>query len=181
MTVAPSTYRFGPFTVESTSYRLLKQGTVVQVSPKVIDLLLYLVARPSLLVTKEELFSALGPDVAVTDNALTQAVNPALAEAQAAAPVVVAADPADCSFQFDLLSRNPFDRHSCDLAKAFLKDSGVSYASEDVAAGSTATMRVGDHAIAAPDPSGSWQILSTHASWQDDRYADNTPATGSLP
>jgi DNA-binding winged helix-turn-helix (wHTH) protein len=46
MTVAPSTYRFGPFTVESTAYRLLKNGAVVQVSPKVIDLLLYLVARP---------------------------------------------------------------------------------------------------------------------------------------
>jgi DNA-binding winged helix-turn-helix (wHTH) protein len=75
MTVAPSTYRFGPFTVESTAYRLLKNGAVVQVSPKVIDLLLYLVARPSLLVTKEELFSALWPDVAVTDNALTQAVS----------------------------------------------------------------------------------------------------------
>lgn len=75
MTVAPSTYRFGPFTVESTSYRLLKQGAVVQVSPKVIDLLLFLVARPSLLVTKEDLFSALWPDVAVTDNALTQAVS----------------------------------------------------------------------------------------------------------
>jgi DNA-binding winged helix-turn-helix (wHTH) protein len=75
MTVAPTTYRFGPFTVESTAYRLLKNGAVVQVSPKVIDLLLYLVARPSLLVTKEELFTALWPDVAVTDNALTQAVS----------------------------------------------------------------------------------------------------------
>jgi DNA-binding winged helix-turn-helix (wHTH) protein len=75
MTVAPTTYRFGPYTVESTSYRLLKQGAVVQVSPKVIDLLLYLVARPSALVTKEELFTALWPDVAVTDNALTQAVS----------------------------------------------------------------------------------------------------------
>src|SRR5918997_1413141 len=75
MTAAPTTYRFGPFTVESTAYRLLKQGAVVQVSPKIIDLLLYLVARPSVLVTKEELFTALWPDVAVTDNALTQAVS----------------------------------------------------------------------------------------------------------
>ncbi len=75
MTVAPSTYRFGPFTVEAASYRLLKHGAVVQVSPKVIDLLLFLVARPSVLVTKEELFTALWPDVAVTDNALTQAVS----------------------------------------------------------------------------------------------------------
>ncbi len=37
--------------------------------------MLYLVARQSALVGKDELFSALWPDVAVTDNALTQAVS----------------------------------------------------------------------------------------------------------
>jgi DNA-binding winged helix-turn-helix (wHTH) protein/Flp pilus assembly protein TadD len=68
-------YRFGPFTVESGAYRLVREGTPIQVSPKIIDLLLYLVARPSALVSKEELFNALWPDVAVTDNALTQAVS----------------------------------------------------------------------------------------------------------
>ena len=72
---APARYRFGPFTVDQAAYRLLKKDAVVQVSPKIIDLLLYLVARPSVLVTKEELFNALWPDVAVTDNALTQAVS----------------------------------------------------------------------------------------------------------
>ena len=68
-------YRFGPFTVETGAYRLVKGDAVVPVSPKVIDLLLYLVARPSVLVSKDELFKALWPDVAVTDNALTQAVS----------------------------------------------------------------------------------------------------------
>jgi DNA-binding winged helix-turn-helix (wHTH) protein/tetratricopeptide (TPR) repeat protein len=71
----PNAYRFGAFTLECSSYRLLKKTTVLQVSPKVIDLLLYLVARPSVLVSKEDLFKALWPDVAVTDNALTQAVS----------------------------------------------------------------------------------------------------------
>lgn len=68
-------YRFGPFLLDGASYRLLRDGEVVALSPKIIDLLLYLVARPSALVTKEELFKALWPDVAVTDNALTQAVS----------------------------------------------------------------------------------------------------------
>lgn len=68
-------YAFGPYVVDSGSYRLLRGNTSVQVSPKIIDLLLYLVARPSALVTKDELFKALWPDVAVTDNALTQAVS----------------------------------------------------------------------------------------------------------
>ena len=72
---SPASYRFGPYTVDASSYRLLKHDTVLPVSPKIIDLLLYLVARPSVLVSKEELFRALWPDVAVTDNALTQAVS----------------------------------------------------------------------------------------------------------
>jgi DNA-binding winged helix-turn-helix (wHTH) protein/tetratricopeptide (TPR) repeat protein len=74
MTAVPS-YRFGPFQLDGASYRLLRDGEIVPLSPKIIDLLLYLVARPSTLVTKDELFTALWPDVAVTDNALTQAVS----------------------------------------------------------------------------------------------------------
>src|SRR5436190_4606682 len=74
MTMVAS-YRFGPFTVDASSYRLLRGTDVVPLSPKIIDLLLYLVARPSVLVSKDELFKALWPDVAVTDNALTQAVS----------------------------------------------------------------------------------------------------------
>ena len=46
----PARYRFGSFVVEPASYRLLKKNTVVPLSPKVIDLLLYLVASPSVLV-----------------------------------------------------------------------------------------------------------------------------------
>jgi adenylate cyclase len=74
--VSTVTYRFGPFTLDPASYRLTKEGgAVVALSLKIIDLLLYMVARPSVLVSKDELFKALWPDVAVTDNALTQAVS----------------------------------------------------------------------------------------------------------
>jgi DNA-binding winged helix-turn-helix (wHTH) protein/Tfp pilus assembly protein PilF len=68
-------YRFGPYTLDPAAYRLLRDSEVVQLSPKIIDLLLYLVARQPALVSKEDLFKALWPDVAVTDNALTQAVS----------------------------------------------------------------------------------------------------------
>ena len=71
----PGAFSFGPFVLDTGAYRLIKGDKVVQVSPKIIDLLLYLVLRPSILVTKDELFKALWPDVAVTDNALTQAVS----------------------------------------------------------------------------------------------------------
>src|SRR6185437_14377077 len=68
-------YRFGPFVVDAGSYQLRRGADVIPLSPKIIDLLLYLAARQSTLVSKDELFAALWPDVAVTDNALTQAVS----------------------------------------------------------------------------------------------------------
>ena len=68
-------HRFGPFTIDGGAYRLSRDETILTVTPKVIDLLLYLVHRPSQLVSKDELFAALWPDVAVTDNALTQVVS----------------------------------------------------------------------------------------------------------
>ena len=70
-----ASYKFGPFLVDGGAYRLVRDGENVPLSPKIIDLLLFLAARPSVLVSKDELFRALWPDVAVTDNALTQAVS----------------------------------------------------------------------------------------------------------
>jgi DNA-binding winged helix-turn-helix (wHTH) protein/Tfp pilus assembly protein PilF len=70
-----ASYKFGPFVVDGGAYRLLRDGTNIPLSPKIIDLLLFLAARPSVLVSKDDLFRALWPDVAVTDNALTQAVS----------------------------------------------------------------------------------------------------------
>jgi DNA-binding winged helix-turn-helix (wHTH) protein/Tfp pilus assembly protein PilF len=73
--MSAASYRFGPFTLDLTAYRLLREGVEVPVSPRLIDLLRYLAARPSALATKEELFAAIWPDVIVTDNALTQAIS----------------------------------------------------------------------------------------------------------
>jgi DNA-binding winged helix-turn-helix (wHTH) protein/Tfp pilus assembly protein PilF len=72
---AVTRYRFGPFTLDVAAYRLLRDDVDVQVSPRLIDLLRYLVERPSALASKEELFAAIWPDVIVSDNALTQAVS----------------------------------------------------------------------------------------------------------
>jgi DNA-binding winged helix-turn-helix (wHTH) protein/Flp pilus assembly protein TadD len=68
-------YRFGPFLVDRVQYRLTCDGTPVDVTPKLLDLLLHLLDRAGTLVTKEELLDALWPDANVTDNALTQAVS----------------------------------------------------------------------------------------------------------
>jgi MFS family permease len=63
--------------------------------------------------------------------ALTSAANPALAEAQARAPVAVVADPATCSVQFDPIGRATFDRTGCDIAKSALAKAGIPYTNEE--------------------------------------------------
>jgi MFS family permease len=83
--------------------------------------------------------------------ALSKAANPALYAASAAAPVRVAADPAACSLQFDPIGRNKFDARSCDIAKAFLARSGVSYANVAAPPGAAARLEIGAASIAAPE------------------------------
>jgi MFS family permease len=83
--------------------------------------------------------------------ALTQAANPALARAQAAAPVAVYADPARCSVQFDPVGKNSFDTSGCDIAKSLLAKAGVPYANQE-GYGAAAGIRVGERQIQAPIP-----------------------------
>lgn len=85
--------------------------------------------------------------------ALTQAANPALAAAQASAPITVTTNDADCSVQFDPIGKNKFDSKSCDIAKSFLAKGGFSYSKVAAPAGSIATISVGDKVLTAPDPS----------------------------
>jgi hypothetical protein len=86
--------------------------------------------------------------------ALTQAANPALAEAQIAAPVSIAAHQDECSFQFDPIGKNTFDTSSCDIAKTYLAKAGVSYTNVEAAAGTVAKVSIGDTVFTAPNPDG---------------------------
>jgi len=84
--------------------------------------------------------------------ALTKAANPELALAQANAPVTVVAHQGECSFQFDPVGKNKFDTKSCDIVKAFLAKSGVSYHNGEAAAGTIAQVNIGGKVVTAPDP-----------------------------
>ena len=75
-------------------------------------------------------------------HALEQAANPALAAASAASRVVVVADPTDCSSQFDPVGKAVF-LSSCDIAKSYLANAGVSYSNEVAPTGSKAQVRIG--------------------------------------
>jgi MFS family permease len=77
---------------------------------------------------------------------LTRAANPDLAVAQATNKVVVTADPAECSFQFNPTGTAKFTS-SCDVAKQALASASVSYENAVAAAGTPATITVGTTVI----------------------------------
>jgi MFS family permease len=83
-------------------------------------------------------------------HAMQAAANPGLAAAQAAAPVTVVADPADCTTQFDPIGKAKFDS-ACNRAKDFLVGAGLSYGQR---AGTPAHIQIGPVVVGdvqAPD------------------------------
>ena len=83
--------------------------------------------------------------------ALTAAANPALAAAQAQAPVTVVADPATCSFQFDPIGRTKFNERPCDIAKSFLARAGISYSNAAASSGTPTSVRIGEATVTVDD------------------------------
>ncbi|MBI2751043.1 MAG: MHS family MFS transporter [Burkholderiales bacterium] len=78
--------------------------------------------------------------------ALTKAANPDLAAAQKANKVVVTANPAECSFQFNPTGTVKFTS-SCDIAKQALASASVSYENAVAPVGAAATITVGTTVI----------------------------------
>ena len=75
--------------------------------------------------------------------AITHYANPALEAAQASAPVVVIADPAKCSFQFNPVGTSAFTS-SCDVVKSFMARNSVNYKNETAPAGALAKVKIGN-------------------------------------
>ena len=83
---------------------------------------------------------------------ITHYANPALEAAQATSPVTVAADPAECSVQWDPVGKSKFSS-PCDVAKAALVKRGIPYANEAAPASSGTQVRVGATTIRSYDAS----------------------------
>jgi predicted MFS family arabinose efflux permease len=86
-------------------------------------------------------------------HALTRAANPALAQAQANAPVVIVADPEKCAAQFDPVGKAKF-LQSCDIAKSYLAKAGVSYTNEVAASDSVARIKIGSASVESFEGAG---------------------------
>lgn len=66
--------RFEPFAIDTQRWRLLRAGEPVDLSPRLVEILACLAARPGAIVTKDELLDRFWPGVHVTENTLTRAV-----------------------------------------------------------------------------------------------------------
>ncbi|MEY2759857.1 MAG: hypothetical protein RIR33_3635 [Pseudomonadota bacterium] len=73
--------------------------------------------------------------------------NPTLLNVQREKPVVIHADPATCSFQFDLLGGHKYET-GCDIARAYLTNAGIGFSIADEPAGAPTTIQIGDNADA---------------------------------
>ncbi|BFG80767.1 MFS transporter [Paraburkholderia terrae] len=79
---------------------------------------------------------------------LNHYANPALEQAQTAAPVVVVADTTHCSLQFNPTGTIKYDS-SCDIAKASLAAAGVNYSVVSAPAGSVAKIMIGTQTVSS--------------------------------
>lgn len=84
---------------------------------------------------------------------ITHFANPALEQAVATSPVVVVADPDECSVQFNPVGTSKFTS-SCDVAKAALVRKGIPYSNEVAPTGTLARIRIGATVIDSYDATG---------------------------
>src|SRR6202008_3192832 len=78
--------------------------------------------------------------------ALTHYANPALEAATQKSPIVVIANPDECSFQFNPVGTSKFTS-SCDIAKGALSKAGLNYDNVAAPAGTLAQIKVGNTTI----------------------------------
>jgi MFS family permease len=77
---------------------------------------------------------------------ITHFANPKLEHALAAAPVIVTADPAECSFQFKATGTEKYTT-GCDIIKAALVGLSVNYQNVAAPAGTAASVKIGDQQV----------------------------------
>jgi hypothetical protein len=66
---------------------------------------------------------------------------------------VVVADPAACSLQFDPVGKSAFVT-SCDIAKSYLANAGISYDNQPAASGAIAVVKVGEVVVTSLEGGG---------------------------
>src|SRR5256885_2010561 len=70
-----TSYEFGPFRIDARERRLLRNGEVVPVTPKVFDVLLVLVQNSGRLLSKDEVMKLVWPDAAVEEGNIARNIS----------------------------------------------------------------------------------------------------------
>ena len=91
---------------------------------------------------------------------LAETANPALTKAHDSVKVVVVTDPADCSFQFNPTGLSKFV-NACDVAKGALARASVTYSQQDAAAGTVASVKIGDKTLDPKSKTFAAELAST--------------------
>ena len=66
--------RFGPFQIDPRTWLLTRDAQPVDLSPRLVEILGFIVSKGGQIVTKDELLEKFWPDVNVTENTLTRAI-----------------------------------------------------------------------------------------------------------
>jgi DNA-binding winged helix-turn-helix (wHTH) protein len=66
--------RFGPFQIDPRTWLLTRDSEPVDLSPRLVEILGFIVSKSGQIVTKDELLEKFWPDVNVTENTLTRAI-----------------------------------------------------------------------------------------------------------
>jgi DNA-binding winged helix-turn-helix (wHTH) protein len=67
-------YRYLEFEIDEDSFSISRDGKLLSVEPRVLEVLIYLIAHRERMVTKRELLAQVWRGIAVTDSALTRCV-----------------------------------------------------------------------------------------------------------
>src|SRR5581483_10399884 len=68
----PDAYRFGPFRFDMAERVVTRDGMLIPITPKALDILAFLLEHPNQTVTKQQLMKAVWPDTFVEEGNLTQ-------------------------------------------------------------------------------------------------------------
>jgi DNA-binding winged helix-turn-helix (wHTH) protein len=71
---SPTAVRFGPFLLDSRTWSVMREAETLDLSPRLVQILAYLIDRAGATVTKDELLDRFWPDVNVTENTLARAI-----------------------------------------------------------------------------------------------------------
>ena len=66
--------RFGPFQIDPRTWLLTRDSQAVDLSPRLVEILGFIVSKSGQIVTKDELLEKFWPGVNVTENTLTRAI-----------------------------------------------------------------------------------------------------------